>query len=75
MALSRSMLTLAAGTQLPEDLIIVHERADHYSLQPSREMTLAGELYGDRLLDLSFTFDIQNSTERSPISLKLSLNA
>ncbi|KAL2404403.1 hypothetical protein ABEF93_004288 [Exophiala dermatitidis] len=28
------------GTTLPEDLILIHERGEHYSLQASREMTL-----------------------------------
>ena len=31
------------GTQLPDDLVLVHEFKDHYSLQAAREMTLAGE--------------------------------
>lgn len=31
-----------AGTELPEDLMLVHERTDHYSLQPAKEMTLTG---------------------------------
>lgn len=31
-------------TPLPEDLVLVHEKGDHYSLQPAREMTLAGWL-------------------------------
>ncbi|KAK5242842.1 hypothetical protein LTS06_011249 [Exophiala xenobiotica] len=31
------------GTTLPEDLILIHERGEHYSLQASREMTLAGK--------------------------------
>ncbi|OAA63639.1 hypothetical protein SPI_03802 [Niveomyces insectorum RCEF 264] len=29
-----------AGTRLPMDLILVHERSDHYSLQPARMMTI-----------------------------------
>ncbi|KAF4511175.1 hypothetical protein G6O67_002995 [Ophiocordyceps sinensis] len=33
---------VAAGTPLPEDLVLVHERSDHYSLQPSKVMTLQG---------------------------------
>ncbi|KAI2611995.1 hypothetical protein GGR54DRAFT_338782 [Hypoxylon sp. NC1633] len=28
------------GTTLPDDLLLVHERSDHYSLQPARTMTL-----------------------------------
>ncbi|KAI1078583.1 hypothetical protein F5B20DRAFT_547651 [Whalleya microplaca] len=28
------------GTELPEDLLLVHERSDHYSLQPARSMTI-----------------------------------
>ncbi|KAH7327742.1 hypothetical protein B0I35DRAFT_415630 [Stachybotrys elegans] len=28
------------GTDLPEDLLLVHERSDHYSLQPAIPMTL-----------------------------------
>ena len=32
-----------AGTPLPDDLILVHEFKDHYSLQASKEMTLLGE--------------------------------
>ena len=31
------------GTVLPDDLILVHEFADHYSLQPRKEMTVDGE--------------------------------
>merc|ERR1712230_1810 len=29
------------GTMLPEGLVVVHEKADHYSLQPAEEMSLA----------------------------------
>ncbi|OAR02491.1 hypothetical protein LLEC1_08018 [Akanthomyces lecanii] len=28
------------GTHLPDRLLLAHERADHYSLQPARDMTL-----------------------------------
>ncbi|OAR02418.1 hypothetical protein LLEC1_07213 [Akanthomyces lecanii] len=31
------------GTRLPDHLLLVHERSDHYSLQPAQSMTL-GEL-------------------------------
>lgn len=31
---------LAKGTDLPEDLLLVHERSDHYSLQPAAPMTI-----------------------------------
>ncbi|KAK5995918.1 hypothetical protein PT974_04337 [Cladobotryum mycophilum] len=31
---------IPAGTRLPDDLLLVHERADHYSLQPARDMGL-----------------------------------
>lgn len=34
-----------AGTELPDGLVLVHEFYDHYSLQASNEMTLAGEHY------------------------------
>jgi hypothetical protein len=30
------------GTTLPDDLILVHEHSDHYSLQPAKEMSLSG---------------------------------
>ncbi|KAI9755954.1 MAG: hypothetical protein M4579_004085 [Chaenotheca gracillima] len=30
----------AVGTQLPEDLILVHEHLDHYSLQPTKDVAL-----------------------------------
>ena len=30
------------GTPLPDDLILVHEHTDHYSLQPAKEMSLPG---------------------------------
>lgn len=36
------MLMVKAGAQLPEDLLLVHERSDHYSLQAAKEMTLDG---------------------------------
>lgn len=32
------------GTELPEDLILVHEHTDHYSLQPAREMSLESKV-------------------------------
>ncbi|TPX21691.1 hypothetical protein DIZ76_015653 [Coccidioides immitis] len=32
--------SVPAGTELPDDLILVHEFGDHYSLQASREMTV-----------------------------------
>ncbi|KAG6025844.1 hypothetical protein E4U19_002965 [Claviceps sp. Clav32 group G5] len=28
------------GTSLPDDLVLVHERTDHYSLQPAEQMTI-----------------------------------
>lgn len=31
------------GTVVPEELLLVHEHLDHYSLQAGREMTLFGE--------------------------------
>ncbi|EFR03620.1 hypothetical protein MGYG_06614 [Nannizzia gypsea CBS 118893] len=39
---------IPAGTQLPDDLILVHEFRDHYSLQARKEMTVEE-------LDLSIT--------------------
>ena len=32
------------GTPLPDDLILVHEHTDHYSLQPAEEMSLSGNI-------------------------------
>ena len=32
------------GTGLPEDLVLVHERSDYYSLQAAREMTTSGKI-------------------------------
>lgn len=34
--------SLSKGTCLPDDLILVHERRDHYSLQSAREMNVQG---------------------------------
>ncbi|KAI0416977.1 hypothetical protein F5X98DRAFT_375358 [Xylaria grammica] len=31
---------IAQGTQLPDDLLLVHERTDHYSLQPGVPMSV-----------------------------------
>ncbi|KAI1351129.1 hypothetical protein F5Y01DRAFT_134339 [Xylaria sp. FL0043] len=31
---------IAKGTQLPDDLLLVHERSDHYSLQPGAPMSI-----------------------------------
>ncbi|QLI68643.1 uncharacterized protein G6M90_00g053790 [Metarhizium brunneum] len=31
------------GTLLPDDLVLVHERSDHYSLQPAVAMTVDGK--------------------------------
>ncbi|PNY27841.1 Uncharacterized protein TCAP_02242 [Tolypocladium capitatum] len=31
------------GTRLPDDLLLVHERSDHYSLQPAIPMTIGGK--------------------------------
>jgi hypothetical protein len=33
-----------SDTHLPDGLVLVHERGDHYSLQPAQEMALAGLL-------------------------------
>ena len=33
---------LSPGIQLPGDLMLVHERSDHYSLQAAKEMSLQG---------------------------------
>ncbi|KAL9106401.1 MAG: hypothetical protein Q9187_008565 [Circinaria calcarea] len=35
--------SIPKGTQLPDDLVLVHEFKDHYSLQVATEMTLEGE--------------------------------
>lgn len=32
--------SIPEGTPVPKDLILVHERSDHYSLQPAEPMTL-----------------------------------
>lgn len=32
--------SIPEGTSVPKDLILVHERSDHYSLQPAEPMTL-----------------------------------
>ncbi|KAM4067046.1 hypothetical protein HRG_001052 [Hirsutella rhossiliensis] len=48
--------SVPAGTQLPQDLLLVHERTDHYSLQPGREMTLQD------LNDIITTFLRRNAT-------------
>lgn len=37
------MLKKGTDTKLPNDLILVHERSDHYSLQAAREMPLEGK--------------------------------
>ncbi|PNY23832.1 Uncharacterized protein TCAP_06225 [Tolypocladium capitatum] len=34
--------SIPAGTHLPEHLLLVHERSDHYSLQPAKAMRLQG---------------------------------
>lgn len=36
------MNNLSPGIQLPSDLVLVHERTDHYSLQAAKEMSLQG---------------------------------
>ena len=33
---------LSPGIQLPDDLVLVHEHTDHYSLQAAKEMNLQG---------------------------------
>jgi hypothetical protein len=33
------------GVELPDDLILVHEFGDHYSLQAAREMTVDGTFH------------------------------
>ncbi|KAF2177148.1 hypothetical protein K469DRAFT_604466 [Zopfia rhizophila CBS 207.26] len=38
--------SVPAGTPLPEDLILVHEHTDHYSLQAAEGMSLTGKLNG-----------------------------
>jgi hypothetical protein len=32
------------GTRLPHDLLLVHERSDHYSLQPAKAMAIDGKM-------------------------------
>jgi hypothetical protein len=39
-----SIRRLSTGIPLPEDLLLVHEFKDHYSLQPAREMSLDGRM-------------------------------
>jgi len=34
---------MSTGTPLPDNLILVHEHNDHYSLQPAEEMALDRE--------------------------------
>jgi len=35
---------LSTDTPLPEDLVLVHEFKDHYSLQPAKELPLDGSV-------------------------------
>ncbi|KAF7121832.1 hypothetical protein CNMCM5793_009385 [Aspergillus hiratsukae] len=35
-----TVYSVPAGTKLPNDLTLIHEERDHYSLQPAQEMTL-----------------------------------
>ncbi|EFW17445.1 conserved hypothetical protein [Coccidioides posadasii str. Silveira] len=37
---SACIYSARAGTQVPDDLILVHEFKDHYSLQARKEMTV-----------------------------------
>lgn len=37
---------MCRGTPLPNDLLLVHERSDHFSLQPARDMTIKGKSIG-----------------------------
>ncbi|KAL1974700.1 hypothetical protein VTN31DRAFT_4904 [Thermomyces dupontii] len=39
-----SVYAIPEGVELPEDLILVHEFGDHYALQPSKEMTVEGNV-------------------------------
>lgn len=40
------------GTVLPEELLLVHERSDHYSLQPAVSMDVDGEYFYTSVLVL-----------------------
>ena len=44
-AYRRTLTSVVKGTTLPRDLVLVHERSDHYSLQPSVAMPLEGEFH------------------------------
>lgn len=41
---SLSTHSFTRGTPIPNDLVLVHERSDHYSLQPAVQMSLEGIL-------------------------------
>lgn len=41
---SDTLCTVCIGTEVPSDLILVHDFKDHYSLQPAKEMTVDGKL-------------------------------
>lgn len=49
---NRVVYSVPAGTKLPDHLVMVHERTDHYSLQPAKEMLLEGGQYYDDALSL-----------------------
>lgn len=38
-------LTFSPGIQLPNDLVLVYEHSDHYSLQAAKEMSLQGMVH------------------------------
>jgi hypothetical protein len=44
MQLLGRILIWGVGTGIPDDLILVHEFKDHYSLQPREEMSVDGQL-------------------------------
>ncbi|KAI1107247.1 hypothetical protein F4804DRAFT_329536 [Jackrogersella minutella] len=37
------IITVERGTRLPDDLLLVHERADRYAIQPSVQMSVESE--------------------------------
>lgn len=53
--------TLQSGLQIPEDLLLIHEHTDHYSLQVKKSMSL--DHFNSLLTDFFCTLPVQNGSD------------
>lgn len=63
------------GTALPDDLLLVHERSDHYSLQPAVSMSITGECTWSQVFCASINISTSELNEKMTHFLRANAKA